>query len=300
MMTYYIKHSTENKYLSFGQYTIDSTFIACLEYYLKKSSALFNEKEKQIAQKWVSLYPKFSLEKSSYSYVQKIEFLGEVDSYHYSIIFPVNFNINSNEPSCRLNDSQLKDFQSNLDLIIDFAKTTEQLKKAIQKYFSKSNARSYDSFEYVMCSLDMPFSKATMKEILYLQSNFNPVEVSFSTDYLSKSAYVSYVKESYGEAREGFFSKKNSYGNLILSNLSQAKLYDSIDILKREIGYLNGSILEVHVEVKKVITNQDNNPNLEKAVAILEKEKLEKVLESYNDEEIQSTFEKIQKKRNKI
>lgn len=298
-MSYYIKHSSENKFLSFGKYTIESTFIACLEYYLKQSNICFSDKEKQIAQKWLLLYPKFTLEKSSYSYVHKIEFLGEVDSFNYSTTLPLNFHINSNEPSCRLDELRVAEFKDNLDLIIDFAKTTEQLKKAIQKNFSKSHARSYESFEYVMCTLDMPFSKATMKEILYLQNNFNPIEVSFSTDYLSKNAYVSYVKESYGN-QEGFFSKKNSYGNLILSNLSQAKLYDSVDILKREIGYLNGSILEVHVEVKKVITNQDNNPNLEKAVAILEKEKLEKMLESYNDDEIQATFEKIQKKRNKI
>lgn len=96
------------------------------------------------------------------------------------------------------------------------------------------------------------------------------------------------------------FSRKNSYGNVILSNISQAKLYDSVEILNREIGYLKGAILEVHVEVKKVVTNPNNYPNLEKAVSILEKEKLEKVLESYNDDEIQATFEKVQKKRNKI
>lgn len=297
-MSYYLKHSTENKYFSFSEHTVDSVFILCLEDYLANPKCQFNEKERSLAQKWQTLFTQLFTQKGKYTYKKTVGHLGEVDSFNYILFTSTGFNINNNDTSCRLNEAQIKEYKDSLPSLIEYAKATEQLKKIIKSYFP--NSYIYQSFESSFLDLDNPFSKATFKEILYLNNNFNPIEVSFSADFLSKNAYVSYVKEEYENGEEGFFSRKNSYGNVILSNISQAKLYDSVEILNREIGYLKGAILEVHVEVKKVVTNPNNYPNLEKAVSILEKEKLEKVLESYNDDEIQATFEKVQKKRNKI
>lgn len=297
-MIYYIKHSIENKYFTFNLHKQCSLFLVCLQYYLDYTNCSFTEKERLIAEKWKTLFETLYVKKSGVNYTRKAGDLGQLSCFDYVAFMPQGFDLNNNKSSCRIDESQVKKLQNSLSTIIEYFKITEQLKKTIKKYFNKSYR--YETLEYWLSDLNVPFSKATLKELTLLEKNFQVVEVNFSTDFLSTTAYVSYVKESYGQQKEGFYSRKNSYGANVLSNISQAKLYDSIEILKHEIGHLDGSILEVHVEVKKVITNQNNNANLEKAVAILEKEKLEKLLEHYSDDEIKKTFEQVQKKRNKI